>query len=128
MKYLGIDFGIKRIGIALSDAAGAFAFPRETIPNDSYTVRLIADLVAREGVEAVVMGDTRAYSGEENTVTADAERFAHLLEGAIARTVFREREAGSSIEASRYAPDSVSHDDSVAAAIILQRYLDAHSR
>ena len=124
MKYLGIDYGAKRIGIAVSDAAGAIAFPRTTILNNAQVLENILQVTKEEKIERIVVGDTRAFSGFENPVTKDAEAFIEVLKKATGLEVVKGWEAGSSIEASRYAPEDAGHEDGAAAAIILQRYLD----
>ncbi|MSU74000.1 Holliday junction resolvase RuvX [Candidatus Kaiserbacteria bacterium] len=127
MKYLGIDFGSKRVGIAISDAAGTIAFPRATLANNEQLFSQLAELVKNEKIGTIVVGDTRSHSGKDNPVTAEAESFVAALEGAIAVPVERIWEMWSSIEASRYAPEGKGHDDASAAAVILQRFLDTKS-
>ncbi len=124
MKYLGIDFGMKRIGLAVSDGAGTIAFPRATLPNDGKVFSQIAQLITDEKVGAIVVGDTRSHGGKDNPVTADAESFVAALEVKITVPIERIWEMWSSIEASRYAPEGKGHDDASAAAVILQRFLD----
>ena len=126
MKYLGIDYGAKRIGIAISDEDGKIAFPRETIPNDGKILELIGGIVEKEKIGHIIVGDTRSHGGAENPVTEEAEAFVEKLKRATGLPVARAFEAWSTIEASRYSPDGKSHDDASAAAIILQRYLDMH--
>lgn len=123
MKYLGIDFGEKAIGLAVSDALGTIAFPRDIILNDANAQDLIADIVADEKIGGIVFGDTRTIGGDANIITPRAEEFAKKLSehGVPVKIV---SEAWSSVEASRYAPKGSERDDSAAAAIILQRYLD----
>jgi putative holliday junction resolvase len=127
MRILGLDYGAKRIGIALSDETEGFAFPKETIANDALARDRILEIIEAEKVAAVVIGDARAASGAENPVTFEADRFAEELGEAIAIPMHRAWEAWSSVEASRFAPKGV-HDDSAAAAIILQRFLDSKSQ
>lgn len=128
MRHIGIDFGRSRIGIAVSDAAGSIAFPRTIITNDEKAIPYIVRLVENEQAAAVVVGDTRTFSGGENDVTADADAFASALVAALsvgaAVPVRRAPEAWSSAEAARFAPAGKKHDDASAAAIILQRFLD----
>ena len=126
MKYLGIDYGSKRIGYAVSDSAGTIAFPRPTIPNDKNLFGVIAKIVSEEKIQSIVVGDTRTFSGFDNPVTGDAERFIKRLKHDTGLSVEKAWEAGSSIEASRYAPEGTGHEDGAAAAIILQRYLEMH--
>lgn len=124
MRYLGLDYGAKRIGIATSDEAGSFAFPKNVIPNDANAVGAILAMIEAEKVGAIVVGDTRASTGAENPVTFEADRFCEQLEEQLEIPMHRAWEAWSSVEASRFAPDG-KHDDSAAAAIILQRFLDS---
>ncbi len=124
MRYLGIDYGAKRIGIAISDEAGGFAFPKETILNDKNALEKIGAMITSEKIGAIVIGDARAASGAENPVTFAADRFAEALAERIKVPMHRAWEAWSSVEAGRFAPDG-KHDDASAAAIILQRFLDS---
>lgn len=124
MRYLGIDYGAKRIGIAISDDAASFAFPKETIPNDVTAIDRLAKMVRDEKIDSIVMGDTRAMNGVDNEITEEAMRFKDALEAHVGRSVSIAREAFSSMEAARFAPKGA-HDDAAAAAIILQRHLDA---
>lgn len=126
MKYLGIDYGAKRIGVAISDAEGKIAFPRATIPNNEKLFSQLQQLTTSEHIEAIIVGDTRAFAGLENPITKDLEAFVGELKKNIKLPVALGWEAGSSIEASRYAAKGKEHDDAAAAAIILQRYLDMH--
>ncbi len=127
MKYLGIDYGSKRVGVAVSDDAASIAFPRITLGNSRTLLQDILALIKKEGVSVVVIGDTRGSGGAENPVTAEAEAFAASLasEGVVVERIW---ELWSSIEASRYAEKGDEHDDSAAAAVILQRFLDIRSK
>ena len=58
MKYLGIDYGAKRVGIAISDAEGSIAFPRTTLLNDGKMLPQLAKLIEEEKIGTVVIGDT----------------------------------------------------------------------
>ncbi|MBM3260946.1 Holliday junction resolvase RuvX [Candidatus Kaiserbacteria bacterium] len=126
MRYLGIDYGEKRIGLALSDMGGLIASPHSMVSNDSKALAYITSLIRDEGVERLVMGDTRAVGGSINMVTPDAERFAQALTRVSGIPVDLAYEGWSSFEAARYAPGDL-HDDSVAAAVILQRFIDMTS-
>ena len=125
MRYLGIDYGSKRLGLAISDEHGGFAFPHQTIPNDGKALKTLASIIESESVGAIVVGDTRSLEGEANKVTAESDEFVEELTAFVDIPVSRAREGHSSAEAMRYAPVGKKHDDSAAAAIILQRFLDA---
>ncbi len=126
-KYLGIDYGTKRIGIAVSNDEGTIAFPRKAIKNGAQLFELLSRIIADEKVQSIVVGDTRSFSNLENPLTKEAEGFVTRLKKAMPLPVASAWEAGSSVEASRYAPEGASHSDSAAAAIILQRYIDTRA-
>jgi putative Holliday junction resolvase len=126
MKYLGIDYGAKRVGIAISNEEGTIAFPRVEIQNNQQLLSSISRLIKEEGIKRLIVGDTRSHGGGENSVTAEAEKFIAALARTTSLPVERAFEAWSSIEASRYAPEGKGHSNAAAAAIILQRYLDMH--
>ncbi|MDO8521697.1 MAG: Holliday junction resolvase RuvX [bacterium] len=128
MKYLGIDYGAKRIGIAVSNSEGTIAFPRTTIENNARLLESVIHLIADDKIEFIVVGDTRSFSNLENPVTKDAGSFVARLKKKTSLPVVSVWEAGSSIEASRYAPESVEHSDGAAAAIILQRFIDMRKK
>ncbi len=124
MKFLGIDYGSKRVGIAVSDGEGKIAFPRTTLQNDEQLFKNIDRIIEEEKVGIVVLGDTKTFSGKENSVTAEAEKFAARIGQNPKIEIKKIWELWSSIEASRYAPGD-QHDDAAAAALILQRFLDS---
>lgn len=127
MRYLGIDYGTKKIGLALSDEAGSMGFPHRIIGNDSRTVDEVVALIQKEKVAAIVMGESRAYSGEENPVAKEARVFAELLTQRTGVPVHYEPEMLTTQEARRNfegVHDSKSGNvDASAAALILTSYL-----
>lgn len=124
MRYLGIDYGTKRIGLSISSEG--IAFPRGVFENDATLLATLRELITKEKVTGIVIGDTRSFGGHENPVTKDAEKFIEKLKKDTGLSVTTMWEAGSSVEASRFSGEKRPHDDSAAAAIILQRYLDMH--
>src|SRR3989344_3470577 len=122
MRYLGIDYGTKRLGVAVSDPEGKLAFPHAVLLNDSKLTAAIGELVHEKNIETIIVGDARELSGAENRITPEVEKFAEELK-TLGIPVNMEREAWSSQEARRYSGGSRAHDASEA-AIILQRYLD----
>ncbi len=124
MKYLGLDYGSKRIGIAASDAEGKIAFPRVTVGNNTKFFSTIAEIIKDEQIEHIVIGDTRTMSGHANPVTMSVEKMIEDLAKRFNLPVTRAREAGSSGAVSENAPRGEKHNDSSAAAFILQRFLD----
>ncbi len=123
MKYLGIDYGAKRIGLAVSDEGGTIAFPRATIANMQGVIDSIKKIVREEKIGFIVVGDTKSYGGVPNPITTQVKNFVGDLKDAFDIPIASSWEVGSSIEANRYDPEGA-HNDAGAAAIILQRYLD----
>lgn len=122
MKYLGIDFGEKRVGIAMSDEEGKIAFPKVVLPNDVDLMRNIVDLCMKNGIEIVVMGESRNYQGQINEIMWKITGFRKQLE-TIGLKVIYEPEFMTSVQASQITGENAMIDAS-AAAIILQSYLD----
>lgn len=130
-KLLGIDYGTKRIGIALSDDEEAFAFPHSVIENNNAFTTYIHTLAETNGVRGIVMGQSLDYHGEENPVMKGIRRSAKKIKMMTGLPIFFEPEVLTTAEAKRHAPDN-SHSerksmvDASAAALILQSYLDRH--
>lgn len=123
MRYLGIDYGTKRVGIALSDDEGRVAFPKAVLPNDKKLLAALAKLCEGERVTVIVIGESKNFRGEVNPVMANITRFKEKLEQEIILPVYLEAEFLTSAGAgSTGAGDDMR--DARAAALILQRYLD----
>lgn len=126
MRYLGIDFGGKRVGIALSDDEGRIAFPKQVLANDSNLLRSIIDFCFQNGVQVVVMGESRDFHGKINELMWKIEGFKKQLE-ALGVKVIYEPEFLTSVQASRITGENDMIDAS-AAALILQSYLDRQNK
>jgi putative Holliday junction resolvase len=133
MKYLGIDYGTKRIGVAVSDETGSVAFPLTTIEAGPEALSQIATLIQEQGAGGVVLGESRNFKGEANLVMESIEQFKKDLEDLAGMPVVYEAEFFSSAAAARqYTPEVKSRKenpsqeklDAAAAALILQNYLD----
>lgn len=129
MRYAGIDYGTKRIGVAFSDEIGTMGFPYGTIKNDGRALQTLSALCREKGVGAVVFGESRTLSGGENKVAPEAKQFAEQLTAETGLSVYFEPEMFTTQEARRH-PDG-EHQGSIevdaqAAAIILTSYLSRH--
>ncbi len=124
MRYLGIDYGAKRIGIALSDDEGRMAFPAGIIVNNGRgVIKKIIEKIKKERAGAVVVGLPIGLDGKETRQTSATRLFVASLEKAVALPVETENE----MLTSRMAAASGMKDDDIdasSAAIILQSYLD----
>jgi putative holliday junction resolvase len=140
---LGIDYGARRIGLALSDATATLASPWRLLqrpPSEAETLRVMIkeiDILAKDddGLEAVVVGWPRRLDGSPTDQTKVVETFARALESRIAVPVVLQDERLSSREAeSRLAlresdwRKRKAKLDAAAAAVILQDYLDERPR
>ncbi len=133
MRYLGIDYGTKRIGLAVSDEGGTLAFPLTTVPAGRDALSKIHTLAKDNGVQKIIIGESRTLGGEANAVQEDIAQFKKDLEEVSGLPAEFEREFFTSALAARqFAPEAKSrkanpsHDklDAAAAALILQGYLD----
>ena len=143
VRVLGVDYGRRRIGLALSDATGLLARPWKTISGGA-APRQAAHALAREiaalqqeddGLGAIVIGLPRRLSGEATHDTATVIALAAALRAALTVPVALQDERLSSREAdallSRREKDWRKRKvqlDAVAASVILQDYLDAQTR
>lgn len=128
MRYLGIDYGTKKTGIAISDESGTMGFPHAVKPTDPRLLDDLALLIKEKDVEAVVMGESTNLSGGENAVAAEARAFASDLAARTGVAVHFEPEAFTT-QAARRLPDGSRMEgspdvDAQAAALILTSFLE----
>lgn len=123
MRLLGIDYGSKRVGLALSDESGVFAFPYSVVPGGKNAVPLVAQVCKENAVEKIVIGESLDYKGNPNKIMPAIIQFAELLGAATQIPVVFEREFLTTREASHIQGEHASIDAS-AAALILKSYID----
>lgn len=131
MRYLGVDYGSKKIGLALSDEAGVMGFPHSIISNTPRLVDELCALIARENIGAVVIGESRTLAGGENPIAKDARALGEQISSRAGTPVFFESEVFTSAEARRApakeeksrAPKARVNIDASAAALILTSFL-----
>lgn len=128
MRHLGIDFGSRKVGLALSDEAGTMGFPYGIVSNDKNLLSTISTLIEKEGVEVIVMGESLNFSGTANPVMEEANRFAENLRQETSLPLFFEPEMLTTQEALRdpegiRTPLKAGAVDAQAAALILTSYL-----
>lgn len=123
-RILGIDFGTRRVGVALSDDAGTMAFPHATLDADNNIIEKIRALCEREGVGKIVIGLPQAPGSMSDTaMTARVRAFGESLKK-IGLPIEFESEFFSTGEAKDSGATKKEHIDASAAAIILQSYLE----
>lgn len=123
MKYIGIDYGSKRIGIAMSDMSGRMAFPHSIVLNTKTAMNDILTLISKNNVEAIVAGESRDRNGLQNPIMEQARPFCDTLSERAGIPIHYRLESYTSVQAAKIQGDNAMNDAS-AAAIILQTYLD----
>lgn len=123
MKYLGIDFGSKRIGLAISDDTATVAFPYKTILNTPRVVDEIIEIITVERVIKVILGESKDKDMKDNPIMILVNKFKDELEKKGIEVEFHSEFFSSSQVVSTMGQQNKSIDAS-AAAIILQSYLD----
>lgn len=123
MRYLGIDFGSKRVGVAISDETNSFAFPLKVLENSTDIVEDIVVLCKENNVSEVVVGESRDFSQKNNKIMEEIIPFVEKLKEKIGLPVQMHPEFLTSQEAERLQGKNEMHDAS-AAALILKSFLD----
>jgi putative holliday junction resolvase len=143
MKYLGIDYGTKKVGIAISDDLGKIAFPKKIVAS-TYIYTELQTLINSENIEALVVGESKSFDGEFNIIQKHIDVFVRKMKSLCDIPILFEDERMSSLAGSGYLysknnsenprwSGSLSEsrnapDDDRAAAVILQRFLDRKNR
>jgi putative holliday junction resolvase len=134
MRSLGIDFGERRIGLAISDPEGRLAVPLTTLErrNDRSAVRAIAEIARREGIGRLVLGEPVGLDGQRGEAAERVRRFGNRLAGITGLPVRLINESLTTVEAQerlraagidpRREPERI---DAIAAQILLQEALDS---
>ena len=133
-RALGIDLGRRRVGVAVTDGAGTLAVPYEVV--DRKTTDLVARLtaiVAEEGIERVVVGLPLSLDGTEGPAATAARQEAEVLAAALAVPVEVFDERLTTVSAHRPLMERKMKSDArrrvvdkVAAAVMLQNWLEVH--
>ncbi|MFA6797444.1 MAG: Holliday junction resolvase RuvX [Candidatus Paceibacterota bacterium] len=123
MKYLGIDYGEKKVGIAISDNEAKVAFPKVVLENSQELLQKIANLCLEEKVESIVIGESKNYKGENNKINPKIIIFKKDLANIIKLPMFLEPEFMTSMQVENTFGKTDMLDAS-AASIILQTFMD----
>jgi putative holliday junction resolvase len=120
---MGIDYGKKRVGVALSDEAGNFAMPETVLENGPDLMKKLNALIIERNVCEVVLGDSKDFSGKDNKIQEDIIKFKNEVQDKLGMSVVFEPELLTSKEAMHIQGEGKLLDAS-AAALILKGYLD----
>ena len=135
-KTLGIDFGTKRTGIAITDAMQIIATGYSTVPTNSLDA-FITDVVVKEKIECFVVGDPKNLDGSATDSTGHVNGFVkrlkqkfptipvHQIDERFTSKIAKQSILASGVKKKRRQNKSLV--DEVSATIILQNYLDYKS-
>ena len=133
-RILAIDYGRKRIGLALSDELGATAQPLLTIQrtNRRDVIRRLREICAKHGVARIIVGHPLHMTGEAGEMAAEAASFAMRLSKELGIETELVDERLTTWEARQTMTETKSRRkgepiDAIAAAVLLRDYLESHS-
>lgn len=134
MRILALDHGTRRIGVAVSDELKMLAHPVEYIPAEPFAAFLtrLKELLMEKEVEMVLVGMPRNMNGSYGPAALKVQEFVAALNTAVTVPIKTWDERLTSVQANRFlAEGKVRRDDrrkkvdQMAAAILLQSYLDS---
>lgn len=134
MRILAIDHGNKRMGIALSDELKMLAHPVEFIPADPFNrfVQRLKQIVREKEVDLILVGLPRNMNGSYGPAALQVQEFVAVLKETISIPIKTWDERLTSVQANRFLREASvpgkkrrSKVDQMAAAILLQSYLDS---
>ena len=136
-RIMGIDFGIKRIGIALSDSLKMFAYTHKTILNNQNTFNELKDIIEEKNISEIVLGIPNEERASKTSIVKEVHNFKTQLETKFFLNIILWDETYTSVIAQQRILESVTKKnkrknkdllDMHSAAIILQEYLDSIKR
>ncbi len=122
MRVMGIDYGTKRIGLAVSDESQTLAREYNIYPPKQFWEE-IKTIIETEGVERIIIGLPLNMSGSGTAKTQEVQEFSDRLQQTVTVPLEFMDERLSSVMAESL-PGGRENVDSLAAQIILQNYLD----
>lgn len=123
MRFLGIDYGAKRTGIAMSDEQGKMAFPYVVLKSDENLVKEIKKICEKEKIKKIILGYPLTLTGAPTHNTQLVLEFKKKLESVVKIPIILEKEFYTTKEAERV-QGKIKKIDASAAALILKHYID----
>ncbi|OGI28408.1 MAG: hypothetical protein A2288_02720 [Candidatus Moranbacteria bacterium RIFOXYA12_FULL_44_15] len=127
-KYLGIDYGKSKVGLAVADSEIKIAFVYGTLNNDNDFFSKLLEIIERENVSKIIIG-VPSYVNKEETVY-DGEKLGEAIKEALPRMKIEYQNEMFTTKMAQYnliekgVRGVKKHDDEEAARIILQSWLD----
>jgi putative Holliday junction resolvase len=129
-QILAVDYGTRRLGIAVSDSEGKYAMPVMAVEEPARRrVAAIAQLASERNVGRIVIGRPRRQGGEDSSLWPEIEQFGRSLvqrgfEVVYEDEAFTSTEADARLDSAGSGRRPRGRTDAVAASVILQQYLD----
>jgi len=136
-RILAIDYGTKRMGLAVTDPLKIFAYPLITLPNDSKFFERLKKIINEYNIVKIIIGNPIKESGDESTSSQSVLKFKSELENNISFPIeLIDERYSSSIARERIIQSVASKKkrrdksllDKNAAAVILEDYLNASKK
>ncbi len=140
MRLMGLDYGSRTVGVAMSDALGFTSQPKETIVREKEnhlrrTLAQITKLVEENEIGTIVLGRPVRMDGTDGTRVKKTEEFRRALELRVAVPIVWQDERLTTVEADVIleergvpAEERKKYIDSVAASVILRDYMNEKER
>lgn len=122
MVVLGVDYGNKKIGIAVGQSITKTSNPLKVIKNNGSMKIEIQKIMQQWNPKLVVIGQPKLADGKEHPLEKSIENFIQMLKSSYNVAIYREDEALTSFEASHYTNERDTFD-AYAAAIILESWM-----
>jgi len=137
-RILGIDYGSRRVGLALSDPLGIIAQPIDALQQSSHLINDIQSVIEREQVRIVVVGLPLNLKGQEAKTAQEVQKFVEQLRSTVSMQVetWDERFTTAIAQKTLLTMGTKKKErqqkngriDSMAAAVMLQNYLDSRKQ
>jgi putative Holliday junction resolvase len=124
MRILGVDYGTKRIGVAMTDEGAQMAFPKLVLQNDAKVIENFKKIITENEIKTVVLGESKNFKMVDNEIMKEILDFRDVLEKELNVDVVMYSEIYSSAQA-EFFQGKTDLLDASAAAIILQSYLES---
>lgn len=122
MRFLGIDYGSKRVGVALSDEAGRMAFPHKVIPNTPSLLKELEAIITEKKVAEIVIGHSLDKNSQPNKIQTAIEELMTDLTLATGLPIHLEPEQFST-QAALQIQGRNDMTDAAAATLILNSFI-----
>ena len=138
-KYLSLDYGLKRIGVSVSDNSKTFAFQRDYYNNNEKFLPSLIELIKSEKIIRIIIGRPLRFNSEKTHITDDVDNFSKKLAKELKKygndcdVIFFDERLTSSLAQYNLNASGLSKKkrkdkgniDTISAQIILQDYLDS---